>query len=192
MSALVICGDLWIVWWLSWIALAFGTKKTLQRETFGSRLSYAVFAFAGIWILFFGQHLRGPLMAAVLPDWPWIGWLGVGITLLGFAVTYWARWTLGRNWSSNVTVKVAHELVRTGPYRVVRHPIYTGLMVATGGTAMTLNQCRGVVAFVLVWISFTIKRMKEEEFMRQTFGAQYDEYARTTGAIFPTLLRRSP
>ena len=190
MSALVICGNLWTAWWLSWVALAFGTKKTLQRESFASRLSYTVFAFAGIWTLFLGHRLRGFLTVAVLPDWPWIGWLGLGITVLGFAVTYWARWTLGRNWSSNVTVKVGHELIRTGPYRFVRHPIYTGMMVAAAGTAMALNQRRGIIAFVLLWISFTLKRMKEEEFMRQTFGTQYDDYARTTGAIFPFLQRR--
>lgn len=189
MSAFVICRDLWTAWWLSWVALAFATKKTLQRESFASRLSYTVFAFAGVWILFFGQHLRG-WGTIVLADWPWLRWLGVGVSVLGFAVTYWARWTLGTNWSSNVTVKVGHELIRSGPYRFVRHPIYTGMMVAAAGTAMALNQWRGIVAFVLLWISFTIKRLKEEEFMRQTFGAQYDDYARTTGAIFPLLPRR--
>ena len=192
MSAFVICGDLWTVWWLSWVALAFRTKKTLQRESFGSRLSYTLFAFAAIWILFFGRHLGGNWGAEVLPDWPWIRWLGIGITVLGFAVTYWARWTLGRNWSSNVTVKVGHELIRTGPYRFVRHPIYTGMMIAFAGTVMALNQWRGVAAWVLLWISFTIKRMKEEEFMRETFGAQYDDYARSTGAIFPLPPGRKP
>jgi protein-S-isoprenylcysteine O-methyltransferase Ste14 len=190
MSALAICGLVWTVWWLSWVALAFQTKKTLQRESLASRLSYTVFALAGGWILFLGHRLSGFLTAAVLPDWPWIRWLGVGITVLGFAVTYWARWTLGRNWSGNVTVKVGHELIRTGPYRFVRHPIYTGMMVAAAGTAIALNQSRGILAFVLLWISFTLKRLKEEEFMRQTFGAQYVEYARTTGAIFPLLQRR--
>jgi protein-S-isoprenylcysteine O-methyltransferase Ste14 len=193
MSAFFICGKLWTVWWLSWVALAFATKKTLQRESLASRLSYTVFGLAAVWILFFGRHLRGLLLeTAVLPGWPWIGWLGVGITVLGLAVTYWARWMLGRNWSGNVTIKVDHELIRTGPYRLVRHPIYTGLMVAAAGTAMALNQWRGVVAFVLLWMSFTLKRLKEEEFMHQIFGSQYDEYARTTGAIFPKLLRRNP
>jgi protein-S-isoprenylcysteine O-methyltransferase Ste14 len=190
MSAFVICGNLWTVWGLSWVALAFQTKKTLQRESFASRLSYTVFAFAAVWFLFLSRHLSGSWGTAVLPDWPWIRWLGVGITALGFAVTYWARWTLGKNWSGNVTVKVGHELIRTGPYRLVRHPIYTGMMVAAAGTAMALNQRRGIIAFVLLWISFTLKRMKEEEFMRQTFGAQYDDYARVTGAIFPLLPRR--
>ena len=190
MSALAICGLVWTVWWLSWVALAFQTKKTLQRESLASRLSYTVFAFAAVWFLFLSRHLRGSWGTAVLPDWPWIRWLGVGITLLGFAVTYWARWTLGRNWSGNVTVKVGHELIRTGPYRLVRHPIYTGIMIAAAGTAIALNQRRGIIAFVLLWISFTLKRLKEEEFMRQTFGAQYVEYARTTGAIFPLLPRR--
>jgi protein-S-isoprenylcysteine O-methyltransferase Ste14 len=73
----------------------------------------------------------------------------------------------------------------------VRHPIYTGLIVAMAGTGLALDQWRGVVALVVLWVSFTIKRMREEQFMMQTFGAQYVEYSQSTGAIFPLLLRRS-
>jgi protein-S-isoprenylcysteine O-methyltransferase Ste14 len=73
----------------------------------------------------------------------------------------------------------------------VRHPIYTGILVALIGTAIARDQWRGVVAIVLLWVSFTIKRLKEEQFMRQTFGAQYTDYSRSTGAIFPALFRDS-
>ena len=82
-------------------------------------------------------------------------------------------------------------MVRSGPYRWVRHPIYTGLMVAMAGTALARDQWRGLPALVLLWLSFTVKRIKEEKFMRQTFGDRYIEYSKTTGAIFPSLLRRN-
>lgn len=137
--------------------------------------------------MFFARHLNPPLMDTVLPHLPWIGWMGVAITSLGFAVTYWARGILGRNWSAAVTIKEDHELICTGPYRFVRHPIYTGLILAAAGTALSLDQYRGLLAVFVLWISFTIKRRKEEQFMRQQFGAQYIEYANATGAILPNL-----
>jgi protein-S-isoprenylcysteine O-methyltransferase Ste14 len=119
-----------------------------------------------------------------------MGWAGVAITALGFALTIWSRFLLGSNWSSTVAIKVAHELIRTGPYRWVRHPIYSGKILAMVGTAIALDRWRGVAAVVLIWIAFAIKRRMEEQFMRQTFGEQYAEYSKATGAIFPLLLRR--
>jgi protein-S-isoprenylcysteine O-methyltransferase Ste14 len=191
MNANVICGYLWITWWLLWVALAFGSKKTLQRESVASRLAYIVVAWLAMYIMLSARGLGAWLRTDVLPFHVWMGWLGIAITALGFALTFWARAVLGRNWSGNVTIKVNHELIRTGPYRFVRHPIYTGIILALIGTAIARDQWRGVVAVILLWLSFTIKRLKEEQFMRQTFGAQYVDYARATGAIFPALLRRS-
>jgi protein-S-isoprenylcysteine O-methyltransferase Ste14 len=141
-------------------------------------------------LMFFSKNLSGWWHSGVLAYAAWMGWAGVAITVLGFAITFWARFTLGGNWSSSVTIKVEHELVRSGPYRWVRHPIYTGIIVAMAGTAVARDQWRGVVAVALMWVAFTIKRLKEESFMRQTFGAHYDEYSQATGAIFPLLLRR--
>lgn len=190
MDAIAICGCLWMVWVLVWIAWAFQSKRTRQRESFGSRMSYTVVAWAAMELMFLPKGPRGWWHAEIVPYSPWIGWAGVAVTALGFAFTLWARSTLGGNWSSSVTIKVEHELVRTGPYRWVRHPIYTGLIVALAGTAMARDQWRGAVAVALLWVAFTIKRLKEESFMRQTFGAHYLEYSRATGAIFPALLRR--
>lgn len=189
-TPLALCGYLWIVWWLIWMALAFGTKKTQQRESFGSRLIYIFVAWVAIEIMLAPLRYAPYLRTEIYPNRPWIGPLGIAITILGFGLTFWARTVLGRNWSGNVTIKVDHELIRTGPYRVVRHPIYTGLIVALIGTAMARDQWRGVLAVFLLWTSFTIKRLKEEQFMRQTFGSQYTDYARATGAIFPLLFRR--
>jgi len=143
-------------------------------------------------LLFFG-NVRGPWWYGVIvPYRDSLGCLGIAITALGFALTLWARFVLGSNWSGSVTIKVEHELIRTGPYRWVRHPIYTGMIVALIGTAIARDEWRGVASVALLWLSFTIKRLKEEQFMRQTFGAQYNASAQTTGAIFPALLRRNP
>jgi protein-S-isoprenylcysteine O-methyltransferase Ste14 len=190
MDPIVICGCIWATWLAIWIAWAFQSKKTQQRESLGSRLAYILPAWAAGYLVFNARRMPGWWHSQIVPYRPWIGVAGVAITALGFAFTIWARAILGGNWSSSVTIKVAHELIRTGPYRWVRHPIYTGMIVATAGTVLAGDQVRGIAAVVLLWLSFTIKRLKEEQFMRQTFGPQYAEYSRTTGAIFPFLLRR--
>lgn len=190
MNARSIFGYLWIAWLAIWMIWAFRSKQTRQRESLASQISYRIPILAGIYLTFYHRYLPPWWTSHILPYRGWFGWLGVGITVLGFALTFWARAVLGGNWSGIVTVKVDHDLVRSGPYRFVRHPIYTGILIAITGNALAINQWRGVVVVGLFWVSFTIKRLKEEEFMRQTFGVQYDDYARTTGAIFPLLLRR--
>jgi len=191
MDAVAICGWMFAGWIVVWLLWAFQSKRTQQRESLVSRLSYTLIAWAAMYLMFSAKSLSGWWFISVLPYRGWMGWLGIAITALGFAFTFWARFTLGGNWSGSVTIKVGHELVRSGPYRWVRHPIYTGLIVAMAGTGLALDQWRGVVALVVLWVSFTIKRMREEQFMMQTFGAQYVEYSQSTGAIFPLLLRRS-
>ncbi len=190
MDMMSICSYLWAAWILIWIAWALQSKKTQHRESFASRMSYTAVSGLAIYFIFFGKNLGRWWHRDIFADQAWIGWLGVAIVVLGFAITFWARFTLGGNWSSNVTIKVGHELIRNGPYRWVRHPIYTGLILAMVGTAIARNQWRGLPAILLIWLSFHIKRLKEEKFMRQTFAEQYTEYSQTTGAIFPRLLRR--
>lgn len=190
MEAFAICGYLWIAWFLVWLVWAMQSKQTQQRESFASRMSYTLVVWVAMYFIFFGKNLGSWWHSNILAYRPWIGWAGVATVLLGFAITFWARFVLGSNWSSSVTIKVEHELIRNGPYRWVRHPIYTGIVVAFAGTAIARDQWRGVPAVVLFWLAFTIKRLKEEQFMRQTFGAHYIEYSQSTGAIFPSLLRR--
>ena len=187
----LLCVYLWTAWWLSWLALAFFSKRTKQHESLASRFSYTLIAWLALWLMFFARRLDTHLEAAAFPDRPWIGWTGVAITAIGFGMTYWARAILGRNWSAAVTIKEDHELIRSGPYQFVRHPIYTGLLIAAVGTALALNQYRGLLAVFVLWLSFTLKRLKEERFMRQQFGAQYLDYARTTGAILPRIQGRT-
>lgn len=185
MNAIQICGWLWIAWLIVWLAWAFQSKQTREKETVLSRFSYALPVWLAAYLLFWARTLPGWWNAPIVANRPWFGWLAVVITALGFALAIWARAYLGSNWSGSVTIKVGHELIRTGPYRLVRHPIYTGILIAMFGTALAYDRWRVLVALPILWLAFTIKRLKEEQFMRQTFGAQYDEYARTTGAIFP-------
>jgi protein-S-isoprenylcysteine O-methyltransferase Ste14 len=190
MDGFSVCGYLWTAWLAIWLIWAFQSKQTRQRESLGSRLSYTFFVWGAMVLMFFPRRLDPWWHADLLPYSAWMGWLGVAITAIGFCFTFWARFTLGSNWSGSVTIKMDHKLIRSGPYRWVRHPIYTGMIVALAGTALACDQRRAIASVLLLWISFTIKRLKEEQFMRQIFGSQYIEYSRTTGAIFPNPLRR--
>ena len=95
---------------------------------------------------------------------------------------------LGRNWSATVTVKQDHELIRTGPYTSVRHPIYTGVLFGFIGTALAVGQWRGVLAVAIVFVAFWRKLRIEERWMNETFGEQYRQYRARTRALIPFLL----
>lgn len=187
MDAMAICGMLWAGFLLVWLIWAFKTKRTQVRERASSRLSYSILTVAAFYLMFSGDVPREYLRARLFEPNVWTNAIGIAITAVGIAFAFWARAYLGGNWSSAVTVKVGHELVRTGPYRFVCHPIYTGMILAFCGTAIARHQVRGVIAVVLTYIGFKIKSKIEERTMTNTFGAQYDEYSRVTGAIVPRL-----
>jgi protein-S-isoprenylcysteine O-methyltransferase Ste14 len=191
MNALSICEWMWLAWFVIWMIWAAQSKKTHERESLGSVVSYGVFAWAAMLLMIDRNTLGAWGRSTILPQSTWMNWGAVAFAVVGFAITVWARAILGSNWSGTVTIKVEHELIRTGPYRWVRHPIYSGLIMALLGTLIALDQWRGIVALPLLWVAFAIKYLKEEQAMRQTFGEQYDEYSQTTGAIFPRLLNRN-
>jgi len=181
----LISGYLWTGFFIVWVLWAIRTKPTERRESLGSRLSYTLLVIAGFYLLFAHPVWRSWLRRPVLPPSPWVTGLGVGITAAGLLFAIWARLHLGGNWSGTVTMKVGHELVRSGPYRWVRHPIYSGLLLAVLGTAMERRQVRGFVGLALIHAGFSLKIRREEQFMSTLFGAGYEEYRRTTGALIP-------
>ena len=187
MTGEIICDYLWVAFLLIWLISAIKTKPAQQRESVSSRLSYTVFAIAAFYLVFAKQITQPWLRFHLLQPNLGTEALGVAITAAGIGFAVWARVYLGGNWSSNVTVKVGHELVRTGPYRLVRHPIYTGMILALLGTALQRAQVRGLIAVVLLYVGFKMKSKIEERAMTSTFGAEYAEYSRTTGAIVPKL-----
>ena len=106
----------------------------------------------------------------------------------GLLFAVWAREHLGRNWSRSVTIKEDHELITSGPYAVVRHPIYTGILTGFLGMAIAISQVRGFIVFVLVFLVFWIKLRMEDSGMRSQFGETHATYAHQTAALVPYLL----
>jgi protein-S-isoprenylcysteine O-methyltransferase Ste14 len=115
-------------------------------------------------------------------------WIGTVITLVGLAFSVWARRHLGRNWSAIVTLKQGHELVTSGPYALVRHPIYTGLLFGFIGTAIAQGRRTGLLAVVLFYLTALRKYRLEERWMRERFGIAYDAYRSRVKAIIPFVL----
>ena len=181
---------LWLAWLLYWWISAAGTKTTVRRESLPSRLSYIAPLGAAVWLL------AAPRMPAALarlnegfvPRTAVTFWLGAAITMVGLLFTIWARVHLGRNWSGTVTIKQGHELVTSGPYSLVRHPIYTGLLLAFIGSAIGLGEWRGIVGIVIAAASFWIKLRIEENWLQQEFGETYAAYRQRVRALVPYIL----
>ena len=110
---------------------------------------------------------------------------GALLTLVGSAFALWARVSLGRDWSSAIEIKQDHILAQRGPYAVVRHPIYTGILLAMLGTALAVGTLRGLAAVGLALIAFLQRANVEEAFLTQQFGARYAEYKREVKKIIP-------
>jgi protein-S-isoprenylcysteine O-methyltransferase Ste14 len=180
-----IIAGLWIAWALYWIVSAVSNKTTQRRESLGSRLSHVV-----------PLTLGGVLLAWHDVPWGWLAqrlwprsftayWIGVALLAAGLACSVWARIHLGRNWSGSVTVKEGHELIRSGPYAYVRHPIYTGLLAAVLGTAIASGTVRALIGWLIIAASLLRKLRTEERFMRETFPGEYQRYSAAVPALIP-------
>lgn len=179
----------WAMWVLYWIVSARNVKTTRQTESLASRSAHFIPMLAAAALIltppFAGAEF---LFRRPLPASSGIRWCGCLLVFAGLGFSAWARLHLGRNWSSRVTVKEGHELIRSGPYALVRHPIYTGLLGALAGTALVENQWRALLALLLMCVSFWRKLRVEERLMRLTFPDQYPQYCAHTAALIPFLL----
>jgi len=175
---------MWLGWAGYWWLASHNVKASARRESLRSRLLHIVPLTLAVALLWLPKSPIPGLGGRFLPAGPWPFWLGAVLTLAGLLFTVWARVHLGRNWSAEVVVKEGHALVRTGPYRYLRHPIYTGLLVAFLGTAITIGEWRGLVAFLVMLVSLGIKSRAEEARMRETFP-EYAQYQRESAAIVP-------
>src|SRR5215467_7374098 len=140
---------LWIAVGIVWFIAAFAVKRTSRRQSPGSRLVQFGLGVIAFMIGFSRRFQLGPLHHPFVPDSPALAYSGLAATFAGIAFAIWARFSLGGNWSGTVTVKQNHSLVKTGPYAMVRHPIYTGLLLALIGTVIAFREVRGLIALGL-------------------------------------------
>jgi len=180
---------LWTVWYAYWIISARNRVRDTEesrakREPLAGRVGYLGLLLAGFTLLFW----QPPITYLEQRLWPSPGaWLAGGLTVqaAGLVFAVWARHTLGRNWAARITLGASQELVAQGPYRLVRHPIYSGLLFSVLGTAAIVGQVGAFLGFLLVLIGIVIKIRREETAPRQHFGGAYQEYAHWVPALVP-------
>ena len=181
---------LWILFVAYWIWSARKVKGASRTEPAWSRLlKYWLPLVVAVLLLEPGRLYGGSVLGArFLPAAGWAAPLGMVMTLAGLLFACWARQVLGSNWSAVVQLKQDHELIERGPYRHVRHPIYTGLLLAFLGTAMALGEWRGLLALTIVAVSFWFKLRLEERWLGEQFGPAYADYKRRVKALVPGIL----
>ena len=177
---------LWAGWLLIWVLAAFAAKPVARRESIPSRLVHVVPLVIAATLLG-ARSLPGWLGARFVASSVTLDTLALALVALGLGFSVWARHALGGNWSGTVTLKHEHTIVRSGPYRVIRHPIYTGLLVAIVGTALARGEWRGAVALLLVAVALLRKIDLEERWLGEAFGPAYAEYRARSWALFPFL-----
>jgi protein-S-isoprenylcysteine O-methyltransferase Ste14 len=176
---------LWLAWLAYWIIAARNVKPTQRREPLASRLITIILTALAAALLALRGHRLLWLSLRFLPQTMVAYWLGLLMLILGLAFAISARVHLGRNWSGTVTVKENHELIRSGPYGIVRHPIYTGLLFAFLGTAVAFGEWRGLLAFGFLTAAFLLKIRREECFMSESFRNDYARYRAEVPALIP-------
>jgi protein-S-isoprenylcysteine O-methyltransferase Ste14 len=176
---------LWIGWALSWAAAAGWSNRTQKTVGMRAEASYrAVLAVGGV---LFAVPAHG--YDGVLRLWhvdALVAWICVGVIAAGFAFCWWARIHLGLLWSGQITRKADHRVVDTGPYRIVRHPIYTGVIVAVLATMAAKGTLLALVGGALIWVGLWMKARLEEGWLRQELGPEaYDAYRRRVPMLVP-------
>ena len=179
---------MWGTWALYWWLAARNTKRAIRKESLSSRLAYLIPLVLAALLLWRSTFPWLYLDKRFLPASPSVFWIGSVITACGLLFCVWARVYLGKNWSGTVTIKEGHELISSGPYALVRHPIYSGLLIALCGSAVARGEWRGVLAVGLAACSLWFKLQREEKWLSEQFGESYAAYCQRVAALVPFML----
>ena len=185
-SNLTICAC-WLIYIVYWIGSARRLKLVVKRQSWLSIIAHRIPVMLGGFLLV-APRLSPLLRHNLTPHTDIAAAVGAVVCVLGLAVAIWSRRTLAGNWSASVTFKQGHELVQTGPYRFVRHPIYTGILLMILGSASAVGQLQSWLGFVIVFVGFWIKLKQEESLMLLHFPNEYPAYRTRVKALVPFLI----
>jgi protein-S-isoprenylcysteine O-methyltransferase Ste14 len=174
----------WILWALSWVIAARFTNRTTKRSpwTFITIIVLATIGYFG------GKYLSLGNLPPLWHETPALQWALLAVVLAGFAFAWWARITLGRLWSGMITLKEGHHIVDTGPYALVRHPIYTGLLLAAAASVAATGSTAALIMFAVVAVAIWLKARAEERFLSRELGQEaYAAYRARVPMLVPFL-----
>lgn len=178
----------WIVFGAFWLAAVGFSKPQARTVPTLSRLAQSAILFTGFLLIFHPWFRYGWLGIPLWHTTAVLAVTGLVLTWLGVLFAIWARITLGSNWSGRPMVKIDHQLIVKGPYRLARHPIYTGLLLAGAGSALAVGKSCIVPGLALVLLGISIKIVQEERLMTETFPAAYPDYRSRVKALIPWLV----
>jgi protein-S-isoprenylcysteine O-methyltransferase Ste14 len=176
---------LWIFWWVTWHVAAFWAAKTTKRG-FSSGIGYILLAIVGFALLL--SLVPARYMGATTTLWslqPRVAWAFVGLGAAGIAFMWWARLHLGQLWSGGIVLKEAHRVVDTGPYALVRHPIYTGLLLLAVATLAVKGDSFAVAGVLVLLVAYVGKARLEERFLTAEMGPAYEAYRKRVPMLVP-------
>jgi protein-S-isoprenylcysteine O-methyltransferase Ste14 len=172
---------LWVAFWIYWLAASRSAKA--GQSGWNRSIGVRVVAVLVVLLLVRTRAVHGHVATTD----PWLGGIGFAIFVLGLGLAVWARIYLGRNWGTPMSQKEDPELVTTGPYRSVRHPIYTGIILGMIGTAIAVNWFWWVGVGLLGGY-FVYSAIMEERSMERTFPDTYPAYKHSTKMLIPYVL----
>jgi len=170
----------WAAFWIYWLVAAISTKRSHVAWSRELRIRAVVFVGAVLLVRL------GAFKHDGLNSNPWRAGLGLFLFALGLGFAIWARLNIGRNWGTPMSKKEEPELVTSGPYRLVRHPIYSGILVAGTGTAVALSWV-GLIAVALAGVYFVYSATVEERYLTEQFPDTYPMYKRSTKMLVPLI-----
>jgi protein-S-isoprenylcysteine O-methyltransferase Ste14 len=188
---------LWLFWAATWIIAALWANRTVRRPGISREWFYRLITLAGFVLLlgavfrFHDNEFSVLPIPGVLGTRYWttplsVDWAMVGVATLGFLFAWWARIHLGRLWSGRITRKEGHRVIDTGPYAIVRHPIYTGILTAAIATTVVSASLHAILGTLLLIVGYWIKARIEEKFLSAELGPQdYDAYRRRVPMLVP-------
>ena len=178
----------WLALVVVWLLGALKTKRAVRSQSIGPIVIHRLALLSG-YVLVFAPLLNvGFLGERFAPRSVSVAEIGMALTWAGVGFAIWARLFLGTNWSAAVSVKEDHRLIRSGPYAIVRHPIYSGLLLAIFGTTLVVGKCRALVGFIILSTAWHVKSRTEERFMREEFGEEYLAYRSQVKGLIPFVL----
>ena len=179
--------DLWFLLGAVWLFGLLTTKPDARTQPLSSRILEIGLGSLAFSLVFTDYFRSGWTALSFAPTSNITGAVGLFLVLMGVSFAIWARFQLGGNWSAAVSVKEGHTLIRQGPYTVVRHPIYSGLLLALLGVAVIVGKVRGLVGVGVFFLAMWLKSSIEERFMLEEFGAEYRSYQQRVKALVPYL-----
>ena len=176
----------WIILLLYWVIFAFFQKKLKEGQTLKSKIAYNLLLLMSYVLLLVSSKIIF-LNYVLIKVSNVINILSLILSVSGLVLCIYSRIVLGSNWSRDVMIKEKHELITTGPYKYIRHPIYAGLLLLFFGTTLAIGNVGSILGFILLLVNFKIKIKKEENLMLKHFNRRYLNYMKRTGSIVPPL-----